>query len=63
MFSSEKQIHSAIRQALNLDYTLAVMRIRWNFEPIMQFLNLRDEHNVRNEHNDDGDPVEIVAFD
>ena len=56
MFSSEKQIHSALRQAMSPDFTLAVMRMRWNFEPLMQFLNIRDEHNnVDNE-------VEIVPF-
>ena len=41
MFSSEKQIHSAIRQAMSPDLTEALMRIRWNFEPLMQFLGLR----------------------
>ena len=40
MFSSEKQIHSAIRQAMTPDLTEAFLRIRWNFEPLMQFLDL-----------------------
>ena len=56
MFSSEKQIHSAIRQAMSPDLTEAYMRIRWNFEPLMQFLRLRrpdsEEHDV-----------ELVPFD
>jgi hypothetical protein len=58
MFSSEKQIHSAIRQALNLDFTQAVMRIRWNFEPIMEFLNVRQR-----ERNVEEYPVDIVPFE
>jgi hypothetical protein len=40
MFSSEKQIHSAIRQAMEPELTEAFIRIRWNFEPIMQFLGI-----------------------
>lgn len=50
MFSSEKQIHSAIRQAMGPELTEAFIRIRWNFEPIMQFLGIgaraADVHDV-----------------
>ena len=37
MFSSEKLIHSLIRNQLAPDLVRAIMTIRWNYEAIQQF--------------------------
>ena len=35
------RIHSALRQAMSPDLTEAYIRIRWNFAPLMQYLNIQ----------------------
>ncbi len=60
MFSSEKLIHSLIRNQLATDLVRAIMTIRWNYEAIQQFqgnLVQRDAHGAV------GEDVEFVPYE
>lgn len=58
MFSSEKMIHSSIRNQLHPELTRAIMTIRWNFESLRLFGGSMVQHDEGSENE-----IEFIDYD
>jgi hypothetical protein len=63
MFSSEKLIHSLIRNQLAPDLVRAMMTIRWNYEAIQQFQGNLVQRDAAGAAGAVGEDVEFVPYE